>query len=162
MFQPRVRKVKVLSIPIKKREPKAFCRQPKLKDRPPLVLPFLNKFIFTITVQMSSHRRLDAKTLPFRSAVRSRSAKHESIKRASRDVQLTKTRAELRGGQRWQLPRAPRWKGAPRDEIYLFQIKYSFEKFRDSEAIQEYNSILYSYVALCIKGPQQELISLQV
>ena len=44
--------------------------------------------------------------------------------------------------------------GAPRDEIYLFQIKYSFEKFRDSEAIQEYNSILYSYVALSIKGPQ--------
>jgi len=44
----------------------------------------------------------------------------------------------------------------------LFQIKYSFEKFRDSEAIQEYNSILYSYVALSIKGPQQELISPQV
>ena len=71
-------------------------------------------------------------------------------------------RAGLRGGQRGQLPRAPRWKGAPRDEIYLFQRKYSFEKFRDSEAIQEYNFILYSYVALIIKGPQQELISLQV
>jgi len=28
------------------------------------------------------------------------------------------------------------------------------KKFRDSEAIQEYNSILYSYVALSIKGPQ--------
>ena len=26
--------------------------------------------------------------------------------------------------------------GPPRDEIYLFQIKYSFEKFCDSEAIQ--------------------------
>ena len=48
------------------------------------------------------------------------------------------------GGQRGQLPRAPRCKGAPRDEMYLFQIKYSFEKFRNSEAIQEYNSILYS------------------
>ena len=71
-------------------------------------------------------------------------------------------RAGLRGGQRGQLPRAPRWKEAPRDEIYLFQIKYSFEKFRDSEAIQEYNFIVYSYVALIIKGPQQELISLQV
>jgi len=34
--------------------------------------------------------------------------------------------------------------------------------FRDSEAIQEYNVILYSYVALIIiKGPQQQLISLQ-
>ena len=66
------------------------------------------------------------------------------------------------GGQRWQLPRALRCKGAPRDEIYLFQIKYSFEKFRDSEAIQENNSILYSYVALSIKGSQQQLISLQV
>jgi len=44
----------------------------------------------------------------------------------------------------------------------LFQIKYSFENFRDSEAIQEYNSILYSYVALSIKGNQQQLISLQV
>ena len=50
------------------------------------------------------------------------------------------------GGQRGQLPRAPRCKGAPRDEMYLFQIKYSFEKFRNSEAIQEYNSILYSYM----------------
>ena len=27
----------------------------------------------------------------------------------------------IKGGQRGQLPRAPRWKGAPRDEIYLFQ-----------------------------------------
>jgi len=36
--------------------------------------------------------------------------------------------------------------------MYLFQIKYSFEKFRNSEAIQEFNSILYSYVALSIKG----------
>jgi len=33
------------------------------------------------------------------------------------------------GGKRGQLPRAPRCKGAPRDEIYLFQIKYSFENF---------------------------------
>ena len=47
-------------------------------------------------------------------------------------------------GQRGQLPRAPRCKGDPRDKMYLFQIKYSFEKFRNSEAIQEYNSILYS------------------
>jgi len=38
-------------------------------------------------------------------------------------------RAGLRWGQRGQLPRAPRCKGAHRDEIYLFQIKYSFEKF---------------------------------
>ena len=52
--------------------------------------------------------------------------------------------------------------GVPRDAIYLFQIKYSFEKFRDSEAVQEYNSIIYSYVALSIKSPQQQLISLQV
>ena len=58
----------------------------------------------------------------------------------------------IKGGQRGQLPRAPRCKGAPRDEIYLFQIKYSCEKFRNSEAIQEYNSILYSYVTLSIKG----------
>jgi len=52
----------------------------------------------------------------------------------------------IKGGQLGQLPRAPRCKGAPRDEMYLFQIKYSFEKFRDSEAIQEYNTILYSYM----------------
>jgi len=55
-------------------------------------------------------------------------------------------RAGLRGGQRGQLSRALRCKGAPRDEMYLFQIKYSFEKFRNSEAIQECNSILYSYM----------------
>ena len=68
----------------------------------------------------------------------------------------------IKGGQRGQLPRTHRWKGAPRDEIFLFQIKYSFEKIRDSEVIQGYNPILYSYVALSIKGPQQQLISLQV
>jgi len=34
------------------------------------------------------------------------------------------------------------------------------KNFRDSEAIQECNSILYSYVALSIKGPQQQLMSL--
>ena len=67
------------------------------------------------------------------------------------------TQARIKGGgQRGKLPRASR------DEIYLFQIKYSFEKFRDSEAIQEYNSILYPYVTSSIKGPQQQLISLQV
>ena len=37
-------------------------------------------------------------------------------------------------------------------EIDLFQIKYLFEKFRDCEAIQEYNPILYSYVALSIRA----------
>jgi len=35
------------------------------------------------------------------------------------------------------------------------------KNFCDSEAIQEYNSILYSCVALSIRGPQQQLISLQ-
>jgi len=37
-------------------------------------------------------------------------------------------RAGLTGGETGQLPRALRSKGAPRDDIYLFQIKYSFEK----------------------------------
>jgi len=36
------------------------------------------------------------------------------------------------------------------------------KSFRDSEAIQEYNSILYTYVARSSKGPQQQLICLQV
>jgi len=54
--------------------------------------------------------------------------------------------AGLRWGQRGKLPRAPRCKGAPCDEMYLFQIKCSCEKFRNSGAIQEYNSILYSYM----------------
>jgi len=55
------------------------------------------------------------------------------------------------GGNGGNCPGTP-LQGVPRDEIYLFQIKYSFEKFRDSEAIQEYNSILYSYVALSIRA----------
>ena len=53
------------------------------------------------------------------------------------------SRAGLRGGQRGQLPRAPRCKGAPRDEIYLFQINTRLKNFRDSEAIQEHNSIIF-------------------
>jgi len=61
-------------------------------------------------------------------------------------------RAGLRGGATGAISPAPRRKRAPRDEIYLFQTKYSFEKFRNSEAIKEYNFILYSYVALSIKG----------
>jgi len=43
---------------------------------------------------------------------------------------------QLRHWATGQLLRALRCKGAPRDEIYLFQIKYSFEKFRNSEAMQ--------------------------
>ena len=63
------------------------------------------------------------------------------------------TRAGLRRGQRGQLPRAPRCKGPPRDEIYLFQIKYSFEKFlwfRTDTRIQ-----LYIIFLCCVKyqGP---------
>ena len=72
------------------------------------------------------------------------------------------TRAGLRGGATGEIAPGLPLPGVPRDEIYLFQIKYSFEKFCDSEAIQEYNSILYSYVVLSIRGPQQQLISLQV
>jgi len=63
-----------------------------------------------------------------------------------RPVIVSTVRAGLRGRQRGQLPRAPHCKRAPRDEMYLFEIKYSFEKFRNSEAIQECNSILYSYM----------------
>jgi len=53
----------------------------------------------------------------------------------------------IKGVQRGQLARALRSNGAPRDDIYLFQIKYSFEKlswFKRDTRIQT----LYSYVAL--------------
>ena len=83
-----------------------------------------------------------------------------AFKRAFR-ILITLPQGRIKGEATGAIAPDPRWKGAPRDEIYLFQIKYPFEKFRDSEAIQEYNSILYSYVVLSIKGPQQELISLQ-
>ena len=59
----------------------------------------------------------------------------------------------IKGGQQGQLPRDPRCKGAPLDEIYLFQIKYSYEKLW--LALQEYNYLLYSYVALSIWAPNQ-------
>jgi len=52
------------------------------------------------------------------------------LSKTSHRLDVFVCRAGLRGGQRGQLPRAPRCKGAPRDdEICLFQIKYSFEKF---------------------------------
>ena len=63
---------------------------------------------------------------------------------------LGRGQGRIKGGATRAIAPRPRWKGAPRDEIYLFQIKYSFEKIRDSEVIQGYNSILYSYVALSI------------
>ena len=48
---------------------------------------------------------------------------------AAPEQRLGGGQGRIKGGQRGQLPRAPRCKGAPRDEIYLFQIKYSVEKF---------------------------------
>jgi len=71
------------------------------------------------------------------------------------------SRAGLRGATEAIAP-GPTLQGVPRDKIYLFKIKYSFENLCDPEAIQEYSSILYSYLALNIKGLQQKLISLQV
>jgi len=70
-------------------------------------------------------------------------------------------RTRLRGGQRGQLPRAPRWKGARRDNIYLLQMKYSLEKFSwfRSDAGIQLHIIFLCYVKY--KGPRQ-LISLQV
>jgi len=50
------------------------------------------------------------------------------------------------GGKRGQLPRDPRLKGAPRDEIYLFQTKYSFKNF----AIQKrYKNTTLCYIPIC-------------
>jgi len=48
------------------------------------------------------------------------------------------------GGNGGNCP-GPPLQGGTRDEIHLFQIKYWFEKFRDSEAIQEYNSNIFLY-----------------
>ena len=56
------------------------------------------------------------------------------------------SRAGLRGGATGAIAPGPPLQGGPRDEMYLFQIKYSFVKFSNSEAIQEHNSILYSYM----------------
>ena len=47
----------------------------------------------------------------------------------------------IKGGATGAIAPGPRCKGAPRDEIYLFQVKYLFEKFGVSEGIQECNSI---------------------
>jgi len=68
-------------------------------------------------------------------------------------------RAGLRGEA---IAPGPPLQGAPSDEIYLFQIKYSFEKiswFRSDTRIK-----LYIIFLCCVKyqGPQQQLISLQV
>jgi len=68
----------------------------------------------------------------------------------------------INGGQRGNCPGPSAGRGSPVMKFYLFQIKYSFENFRDSEAIQEYNSKLCFYVALSTKDPQQQLIYLQI
>jgi len=61
-----------------------------------------------------------------------------------------------------QMLPAPRCKRAPVMKFICYKWNTRLKNFRDSEAIQEYNSILYSYVALSIKRPQQQPISLQV
>jgi len=38
---------------------------------------------------------------------------------------------QIRWGAKGAIAPAPQLQGGPRDEMYLFQIKYSFEKFRD-------------------------------
>ena len=68
----------------------------------------------------------------------------------------------IKGGATGAIAPSPPLQGGPHDKIYLFQIKYSFEKFSWFWSDKEYNSILYAYVALSIKGPQQQLICLQV
>ena len=68
-----------------------------------------------------------------------------------------------RGGQRGQLPRAPRCKGPPVMKFLCFKENTRWKNFCESEAIQEYNStIIFLYVALSIRGPQQQLYSLQL
>jgi len=67
-------------------------------------------------------------------------------------------RARLRGGA---IAPGPRNKGASLMKFICFKWNTRLKNFCDSEAIQEYNPIVYSYVALRIRGPQQQLISLQ-
>jgi len=62
-------------------------------------------------------------------------------------------------GATGQLPRSP-LQGGPVMKFICIKKNIRLKNFRDSRAIQEYNSILYSYVPLSIKGPQQQLISL--
>ena len=51
------------------------------------------------------------------------------------------------GGATEAIAPGPPLQRGPRDEIYLFQIKYScLKNLCGSQTIQEYNSILYSYV----------------
>ena len=53
----------------------------------------------------------------------------------------------IKGGGNGAIAPGPPLQRGPRDEIYMIQIKYScLKNLCDSEAIQEYNSILYSYV----------------
>ena len=53
----------------------------------------------------------------------------------------------IKGGATGAIAPGPPLQRGHRDEIYLFQIKYScLKNLCGSEAIQEYNSILYSYV----------------
>ena len=64
-------------------------------------------------------------------------------------LQCTTVQGRIKGGgATGQLPRAPRCKGVPRDDIY-FQIKYSFENFlwfRSDTIIQ-----LYIIFLCCVK-----------
>jgi len=72
--------------------------------------------------------------------------------------QMDAIRAGLRGGG--AIAPGPPLQGSPRDEICLFEIKYSFQKFLwlRSCSIQEYNSLIF----LCCVKYQGPLISLQV
>ena len=59
---------------------------------------------------------------------------------------------QIKEGQRGQLPRALPCKGAPRDDIYLFYTKYSFENlswFKKDTRIQFYIPMLL-WVSLMI------------
>ena len=59
----------------------------------------------------------------------------------------------IMGGATGAIARGPPPQGGPRDEIYLLQTKHSFEKFRDSEEIQEHNSTIIFLYCIKYQGP---------
>jgi len=66
-------------------------------------------------------------------------------------IECAARQGRIKGGATGAIAPGPPLQGAPRDEIYLFQIKYSYEKLW--LALQEYNSLLF---LCCVKylGPQ--------
>ena len=87
----------------------------------------------------------------------------ENVSTPEKFCVISESQGRIKGGQRGQLPLAPRCKGAPRDEMYFFKLS---TRLKNVVIQKRYKNTTLYYIRICCvkyqgdKGPQQQLIYL--